>query len=310
MRVPLMMNNPLVSVVIIFLNGEEFLREAIDSVLAQSYTDWELLLVDDGSTDGSTRIAREYAARDPSRIRYLEHPGHVNRGMSATRNLGIRHAHGEYVALLDADDVWLPHKLSEQVAILLEHPEVGMVCGASEYWYSWSGGANSKPDRIRQVVRLQDRVVAPPSMLPLVLSREEPSPCPSDLLIRRSVAEAVGGFEESFVGILQLYEDQAFLAKVQLHTRIYVSSRCWIRYRRHSNSCVSVVKRAGAQDIVRARYLKWLEEYLNRVHATDIMVREALRRELRPYRHPRWNEFLRRTAALHRRIRRKVKAFA
>ena len=80
----------LVSAVIIFFNEERFLEEAIESVRAQTYTNWELLLVDDGSTDGSSACARRHAAAEPGRVRYLEHPGRVNLGMSAARNLGIR----------------------------------------------------------------------------------------------------------------------------------------------------------------------------------------------------------------------------
>ena len=83
--------SPEISCLTIFLNPGRFFETALESVLAQSFSDWELLLVDDGSTDGSTEIAKEYAARYPERIRYLEHPEHANRGMSASRNLGIRH---------------------------------------------------------------------------------------------------------------------------------------------------------------------------------------------------------------------------
>ena len=83
-----MSSAPQVSAIIIFLNEERFLAQAIGSVLEQSHADWELLLIDDGSMDQSTAIARDFAARDPNRIRYFEHAGHVNRGMSAARNLG------------------------------------------------------------------------------------------------------------------------------------------------------------------------------------------------------------------------------
>ena len=87
-----MLPKPLVSVIVIFLNAADFLQEAIDSVLAQSYKDWELLLVDDRSNDGSSEIAKTFASRNPLRIHYLEHEAHRNLGMSATRNLGLRHA--------------------------------------------------------------------------------------------------------------------------------------------------------------------------------------------------------------------------
>src|SRR4026208_1024460 len=108
---------PVVSVISIFFNEEKFIEDAVKSVFAQTYQEWELLLVDDGSTDKSTEIARRFAEQRPERVRYFEHDGHENRGMSATRNLGIRNAKGDYIAFLDADDMWLPHKLDRQVGI-------------------------------------------------------------------------------------------------------------------------------------------------------------------------------------------------
>ena len=111
-------SGPLVSVIMPFLNAAPFLEEAIESVRAQTYANWELLLCDDGSTDGSSEIARRYASLDPSRIRHLTHDDGATHGASAARNLGLRRVRGELVALLDGDDVWLPHKLEEQVAIM------------------------------------------------------------------------------------------------------------------------------------------------------------------------------------------------
>src|SRR5919109_771721 len=123
---------PEVSVVVIFKDAEDFLAEAIESVCAQTFPAWELLLVDDGSTDASTAIARGHAEQDSGRVRYFEHPGHVNLGMSATRNLGVSRARGELVTFLDADDVLVPTALEEAVAILRAHPRVGMVYGQVE----------------------------------------------------------------------------------------------------------------------------------------------------------------------------------
>lgn len=91
-------NQPLVSAVIIFLDERGFLGEAVESVLGQTYGRWELWLIDDGSSDGSSEIARRYAEQYPEKVRYLEHAHHKNRGMSAARNLGMRHARGEYIA--------------------------------------------------------------------------------------------------------------------------------------------------------------------------------------------------------------------
>jgi glycosyltransferase involved in cell wall biosynthesis len=174
-------------------------------VIAQSYPHWELMLVDDGSSDASATIARRYADRDPKRVRYLEHPGHVNKGMSASRNLGLRDARGKYLALLDADDVWLPNKLQRQVAILEAQPAVALLYGAPLYWFGWTGRVeDSERDYVIDLKLPAERVYTPPTLLVPFLRREGPTPCPSDVLVRRDAAESVGGFENQFTG---MYED-------------------------------------------------------------------------------------------------------
>ena len=104
-----------VSVIMPCHNGEKYLRHALDSVLAQTFQDWELLIVDDGSTDGSTAIAEEYCAKD-SRIRLLH--TECSTGKPATpRNVGIEAAQGRFIAFLDCDDQWLPDKLEHQLPL-------------------------------------------------------------------------------------------------------------------------------------------------------------------------------------------------
>src|SRR6188768_2785618 len=132
------MSRPRVSAIIIFLNEECFLEEAIDSVMAQTFNDWELLLVDDGSIDASPDIARMFVRRNPRQVQYLTHPGRANRGMSASRNLGLGVASGEFIGFLDADDVWLPDKLEEQVAIMEHETTAAMVYGRTLIWRSWN----------------------------------------------------------------------------------------------------------------------------------------------------------------------------
>jgi glycosyltransferase involved in cell wall biosynthesis len=260
-----MSKKPRVSVITIFLNEEKFIREAIESVFAQTYDDWELLLVDDGSTDASTEIAKQHAAQHGARVRYLDHDRHANKGMSATRNLGVRHSRGEFIALLDADDVWLPRKLERQVAILESQPRAAMVYGAPQYWYGWTGKPEDlKLDCVAELGIRPDTLFDPPTLLTLLYPLgPATAPCPSDLLLRRELIERVGGFEESFTGKYQLYEDQAFLAKVYLNEGVFVSSECWDRYRIHPDSCVSVVTQAGEYHSVRAFFLRWLDAYLS-----------------------------------------------
>ena len=274
---------PRISVVMIFFNSERYITEAIDSVLAQTFSDFELLLVDDGSTDTSSAIARDYADRYPISVHYLEHEGHANRGMSAARNLGLRNAVGEFVALIDSDDVWSPNKLAEQLRIMELHPELGMVCGTVRYWESWAGGE----DRIVPSGHIQDRSIPPPeAMLRVYPLGTATSPCPSDLLMRRDLIMSLGGFEEQFTGPRQMFEDQAFLAKLYLIAPVYFSRDIWLNYRLHADSCVASVSRSGQEEEVRRFFFLWLANYLGQQPQVDIRVRTALRRTLWRYRHP------------------------
>jgi glycosyltransferase involved in cell wall biosynthesis len=274
-----------VSIIIIFLNAERFMQEAIASVFAQTYDNWEMILVDDGSTDASTRIALDCAGQHPEKVRYLEHAGHENQGMSASRNLGIRHAKGDYLAFLDSDDIWLPHKLERQTAILRAHPEVGMVYGATRYWHSWTGNTEDlHRDHAPKLGIQTNTVFRPPALLRLLYPLgHATAPCPSDILLRREVVNRIGGFEEAFKG---LYEDQAFLAKLYLDAAVFVSDECWDLYRQHPDSCVSVVHETGHYDSVRLFFLNWLERYLSAHGITDNIVWQALRQSQFKYRNP------------------------
>jgi len=115
---------PLVSVIIPVYNGETYLAEAIDSVLAQTLRDFELIVVDDGSQDGSVDILEGYVKRD-RRVRLLRHES--NRGKADARNTGIAVARGQYVAMMDCDDVSLPERLHKQVLYLEAHPGIGAI---------------------------------------------------------------------------------------------------------------------------------------------------------------------------------------
>jgi glycosyltransferase involved in cell wall biosynthesis len=276
---------PRISVITIFLNAERFISEAIESVLSQDFREFELILVDDGSTDASTTIARKYVERYRGVISYLEHPEHQNRGMSASRNLGLSAVRSKFVAFIDADDVWEKTKLTEQLAIMKAFPELGMVCGAARYWYSWNGGN----DQIVPTGHISNKIILPPdAALALYPLGKTTPPCPSDLLLRRDVLVSLGGFEEHFTGPRQLYEDQGFLAKLYLASPVYFSDKVWLNYRRHDDACVVVVRRQGRYHEVRLYFLNWLEAYLNAMpQPPDPRVFAAVRRALWPYRHPR-----------------------
>ena len=283
------MSNPRVSVICIFFDEERFLAEAIDSVLAQDFPNFELLLVDDGSQDASAQIARDYAARDPQRIRYLEHPAHANRGMSATRNLGLAAARGEYVAMIDGDDVWEPAKLSQQVAILDREPALGMVCGGYLDWRSWAGGI----DAVRIPGPAAPARTFPPETT-LAVYPFGPAQSGTNALVRRELALRVGGWEEAFRGF---YEDQAFLAKAFLEAGVFWSPQVWFRYRRHAESCTMNIAEADKRRAAE-RFIDWFEGYLAR---REVPGREAIERALRARRRDLRHPLL---GKLRRRLRR------
>jgi glycosyltransferase involved in cell wall biosynthesis len=285
---------PRVSVIISFLNAERFIREAIESVFAQTFQKWEILLIDDGSTDGSVGISREYAAMFPNKLRYFEHDGHKNRGLPASRNVGVQHAKGEFIAVLDSDDVWLPRKLEEQVNILDSRPEVALVCGSTRYWFSWTETSEGVPkDYVRPFGIEPDRVYFPPSLIRARLAERIASPCPSDLLFRRETLLNIGGFEESFTGYAGAFEDQAVLAKVYLHAPVFVAKECWDKYRVHADSYCARVHKEGFDDSARFFYLRWLEEYVSRQGTPDAKLRSLLGIKLWAYRHPKLAGLLR-----------------
>ena len=271
----------LVSVTIPFYNRENWLAETIESVLAQTYTQWELLLVDDGSTDRGSEIARGYAERFPEKIRYLEHPGHANCGVTRTRNLGVSQSRGEFLAFLDSDDVLLPHKLECQVSALEKSPEAGLTYGPSEYWYSWDASGNSKNKDAVRPVAPAGKLYAPP----FLLINSHPignygAPCPSGLLLRRSAFDHVGGFVEAFhPGTYQLYEDTAFLTKLYLHERVYVTDCCSDRYRCHQQSIWSRTQGTLREEQERAFYFRWLRRYLRDQEIKNPLLWKAIRKQ-------------------------------
>lgn len=273
----------LVSVIIPFHDRRRFLGEAIESVLAQSYRHWELLLVDDGSSDGSADIARDYATRFPGAITYLEHPDHANFGVTRTRNLGASASRGEFLAFLDSDDKWMPHKLADQVQLMRAHPEAGFVCAPSVYWHDWNLEVSADARRENNVPTLAPagRVYDSPDLLihshPL---GKWGAPCPSSFLIRRSAFEAVGGFVEEFnPGTFQLCEDTAFLTKVYLSDmRVLISESCSSYYRCHDGSIWQQTRERGREERELKFYFQWLRRYLLDSRCKDKAVWKAARR--------------------------------
>ncbi len=266
---------PVVSVVIAFLNGSHWLIEAIESVINQSYPDWEAVLVDDGSDEEHSKVARDYSLKYPGKIIYTDHPGHINRGVTASRNAGINLTKGEYIAFLDADDCWLPQKLQNQFELFHLHPEAAMICEASRFWYSWENP--SLEDVIVCVGAEPGRLYNPPQLTYRLypLGGGAP-PCPSGIIIKKEVLDRSGGFEESFTGIYQGYEDQAFLCKIYLHEKVFISGAANNLYRKRNGSMSGFANDKKLYYRVRGFFLNWFEVYLKQHSIENIKVMKLI----------------------------------
>jgi glycosyltransferase involved in cell wall biosynthesis len=288
-------NRPAITVITIIYNEERFLAEAIDSVLVQGNVDWELVLVDDGSTDASPTIAQRYADRHPSRVRLVRHLGGVNRGMSASRNLGIAESRGRWLSFLDADDVWLPGKLAAQLAVLDRFPSIELLASPAQWWRSWAGSGNGAGDWVQQLGSDApgDEVVQPPELLVGFLHDEWRSIC--DLVISRRAVESIGCYEPVFRG---MYEDQVFHAKVLARLPAIVTERWWYRYRQHPEACTATSHRDGAHAAARRRYLDWLWHYVQDNGSRSAELERLVRHHRRRARYPRLTRVADRLSAL------------
>ena len=174
------MGKPLVSVVIPVWNGERYLKQAIESILAQNFSDFELIVIDDGSTDGSANIAAWYTHDQRVSVRTQ-----TNAGVVAARNAGLHAAKAELVAFLDADDIAKPDRLSKQVAYMLANPEVAVVGSHITYFSDVKG-----------LIRTQQFPTGP-SLVAQVLEVGNPLAQPA-VMLRKSMAMAVGGYRDAF----------------------------------------------------------------------------------------------------------------
>jgi glycosyltransferase involved in cell wall biosynthesis len=282
------MRDPLVSAIIIFKDGQPFISEAIESILKQTYPQLELILADDGSVDGSTEIAEQFADRHAERVKVVHHPNHENLGMSATRNIGVKHSNGEFVAFLDADDVWLPHKILEQVQIMQSHPGIGLVYGKTQIWHNWTAQPGGDKDFFYDLGVEPNRIYEPPEMLANLVENKFQTPTTCNAMILKKAYDKLGGFEESFTG---MYEDQIFFSKLYLNWPVYVSDSYWARYRQHAEK--------AKRNFSRVRYLKERRQFIRFVHKfaqsywdeLDDHTQEILTSELWSSRHPYLDSF-------------------
>jgi glycosyltransferase involved in cell wall biosynthesis len=169
--------NQFVSIIIPTYNRGWIIKEAVDSVLAQDYKDFELIVVDDGSTDHTSDVLDSY--RDDIKIYYQK-----NKGVSAARNRGIAEASGKFIAFLDSDDLWLPQKLSRQIEFFNTTPDA-LICQTEEVWIRSGVRVNPKKRH-----KKPSGMIFEPSLALCLVS-------PSAVMIRRSLLGIVGNFDEA-----------------------------------------------------------------------------------------------------------------
>lgn len=201
-----------VSVIIPTFNREAFLKEAVDSVLAQDYPHAELIVVNDGSTDGTEKLLRDYGS-------VIKVVSQDNRGVSAARNAGIKIASGDYVAFLDSDDIWLPSKLKRHFEYFDNHPDVS-ICQTDEVWIRKGERVNPKKIHKKESGWIFERCVE----LCIV--------SPSAVILRKSVFDDIGMFDES----LPACEDYDLWLRAAL------------KYEIHTIEEKLIVKRGGHED--------------------------------------------------------------
>ena len=211
---------PLVSAITPAYNAERFLAAALDSALAQTLPEVEIVVVDDGSSDGTGAIADGYAAAHPQRVRVVHQ---VNRGLCPARNAAMAVARGKYFALLDADDVWLPQHLAASVALLERAPQLGLVHANIER-IDGDGKPLHVPPRYW---REGDDAFA------RLLLREEHVSCPT-AVFRRELVDELGGFDERFnrLGC----EDRDLWLRIAARSKLAYVDEVQARYRLHGKN--------------------------------------------------------------------------
>lgn len=215
---------PLISVIMPAYNARPYIAEAIRSVLDQDYPNIELIVVDDGSVDGSAEYAESFGAR----VRVIRQ---ANAGVAAARNKGLAEVRGELIAFLDADDVWLPGKLSAQVEYLRQHPETAVVYGVFARWHANPDGSFDKPpvpvvkDPQKLLVEAHSGWIYTELLLDSIV-------CIITAMIRREVVERLGGFDQS----LPTGEDYDFWLRMSRHFRADKLNRVLAYYRMNASS--------------------------------------------------------------------------
>ncbi|WP_414828110.1 glycosyltransferase family 2 protein [Alteromonas sp. H39] len=233
---------PTVSVIIPVFNAGKFIRSTLESVFSQTYTDFEVVIVNDGSTDDSESVIRSF---NDNRIVYI---AQENGGVSAARNNGIFHAQGKYVAFLDADDLWHPEKLRLQVAALEENPDVHLCYCDREVFGSDSDVTTNTSVDLPEIENTQESLF-------LQLLKHNHIQC-SSVIVRKSLLSRAGIFDSN----LAASEDSDLWIRASRHTDFIHITHPLSFYRHHDSNTIHTVEfrrnRLFAEMMFFARWIK------------------------------------------------------
>jgi len=216
---------PRVSIIMPVLNGEKYISDAIESILMQTYQGFELIVVDDGSTDGTPELIRRFGER--TNLKCIRHP--ERQGIARSVNDGVRHSSGELIAFLDHDDAWLPSFLETQVNYLDQHPDVGMV--HSDFQTTDSEGNILEPS-----VAASRKREARPSGYVFPQLFMDSFIVGNSVLIRKECFNRLGGFDESI-----RFGDYLLWLRIARHYRVDYVDNVLTQYRQHAVQSTQVV---------------------------------------------------------------------
>lgn len=258
---------PKISIITPLYNGSRTLMETAESVLSQDYKDWEWILFDDGSSDGTQEIVKKLSNDYSGKIFYFEHSDNKNFGTAYTRNRAVEKSNGGIISFIDQDDIWYENRLSNQLNIFDRLEDCSMIWGPVLYWY--------KERTYKQPVGykgngIKSGIYSPPHFVKIFLNNLRGTPLPSASFVRRKHFDEAGGFEESIRGS----EDIVLWLKLAQKFQIYYDDEILTKYRKHQDSTLRQANESGTMDEWNLIFYKWVINFLKKNSAGKELIAE------------------------------------
>lgn len=243
---------PKFSIIVPLYNKAPYVRKALDSIVSQTFRDWECIIIDDGSTDGSLEVVQEVKSQEPraKSVRIIRQP---NSGVAAARNNGVKASHGEYVCFLDADDWWEPEFLAEIDRLIMEYPDAGIYCTNYIYY---------KPGKTHVSLNVPTGYMNYPEVYLYDLTMPV---CSSATCLPKKVFTEIGGFP---LGI-KLGEDFLLWAKTALRYKVAFCEKPLAYYNNDVPAHLRATRNLRAPEYSMYFHFDEIEELINRLQSTS-----------------------------------------